>query len=195
MKNVNLFVLISFCLLALFTSCEEVCLEDCKNGGSCVEGSCDCPDGFSGDSCQNEDLCITQAPNCLNGGTCLNGGCDCPEGYSGDTCETHCSSTVVGTYNVTASINPSCQAGISTQISAGENSNEVRIIQTDKSATTPEYTGIVSNDCTTIGINPYPSTPGLLPLDTGYITINGNNIEATFVWGGYTCGYTATKQE
>lgn len=60
---------------------------DCLNGGACVEGTCECPDGFSGVRCETEDRCITQNIDCLNGGTCEDGTCDCPEGFTGTRCE------------------------------------------------------------------------------------------------------------
>eukprot|EP00357_Protocruzia_adherens_P008280 CAMPEP_0115029364 /NCGR_PEP_ID=MMETSP0216-20121206/36951_1 /TAXON_ID=223996 /ORGANISM="Protocruzia adherens, Strain Boccale" /LENGTH=259 /DNA_ID=CAMNT_0002405923 /DNA_START=43 /DNA_END=822 /DNA_ORIENTATION=- len=31
------------------------CVEDCQNDGVCVNGTCDCEDGYSGSYCQNED--------------------------------------------------------------------------------------------------------------------------------------------
>jgi len=64
--------------------CENI---SCLNGGTCEDGTCDCPEGFSGTNCAEEDLCFTQNIECLNGGTCVDGSCDCPEGYLGDRCE------------------------------------------------------------------------------------------------------------
>lgn len=59
----------------------------CLNGGVCIDGSCNCPDGFTGPNCGtivNNDPC--QGIVCLNGGTCANGLCNCPTGYTGSDC-------------------------------------------------------------------------------------------------------------
>lgn len=85
-----IFQCISVSLLILFVSCgtEDLCDSiTCNNDGVCVEGICDCPEGFSGPQCNTEDLCVTQSIDCLNGGTCLEGICDCPDGYTGVNCE------------------------------------------------------------------------------------------------------------
>lgn len=46
-----------------------------------------CPEGFSGDDCAVEDVCLTQSLECLNGGECIDGFCECPDGFSGTSCE------------------------------------------------------------------------------------------------------------
>ncbi len=87
-------LMLSIALLVTMSSCkkEEVsnpCDEiDCLNGGTCNEqGECACPEGFSGDACENTiDPCADV--QCENGGTCNEQGeCECPEGFSGDNCE------------------------------------------------------------------------------------------------------------
>lgn len=57
------------------------------NGGVCMKGTCECPNGFSGVNCEFEDLCITQSVGCQNGGVCMEGTCECPNGFSGVNCE------------------------------------------------------------------------------------------------------------
>ncbi len=59
----------------------------CNNGGTCVDGTCACLDGFSGPNCDSEDLCITESIECFNGGVCENGACQCPTGFTGENCE------------------------------------------------------------------------------------------------------------
>lgn len=88
--NRKIHLTIIFILSTLLFGCEP---EDpcdtvvCNNGGICVEGNCDCPEGFSGSQCDEEDLCITQNIQCMNGGICDEGICDCPTGFIGDNCE------------------------------------------------------------------------------------------------------------
>ena len=67
----------------LFDPCNGVI---CQNGGTCVDGTCDCPDGVSGEFCDVVDLCY--GVTCQNDGTCIDGTCDCPEGTEGEFCET-----------------------------------------------------------------------------------------------------------
>ncbi|MFK7772690.1 MAG: hypothetical protein AB8F94_11145 [Saprospiraceae bacterium] len=84
----TLFLLALLCIVLSTQSCKDACDDiDCQNGGICEEGSCNCPDGFSGVNCEIEDLCVTQNVDCQNGGTCFDGACDCPEGVIGSNCE------------------------------------------------------------------------------------------------------------
>jgi hypothetical protein len=79
-----------FGLLLLLAGCSDPCDEvNCLNGGTCADGTCVCPEGFTGVSCETAvviDPCADV--NCLNGGTCNDGTCACPEGFTGTFCET-----------------------------------------------------------------------------------------------------------
>ena len=59
----NFVSLIMVGLFAIFslTSCEDPCdAVNCLNGGTCVEGDCNCPEGFSGTDCGTIDLTKVQ---------------------------------------------------------------------------------------------------------------------------------------
>lgn len=88
MKNFKLFssfVIISYCFIILCTGCNPCKETNCFNGGVCIEGDCNCPEGYSGLQCENYDECYDV--DCLNGGFCINGICDCPPGFTGPHCE------------------------------------------------------------------------------------------------------------
>jgi hypothetical protein len=67
-----------------------VCAEEpngCGDHGACVNGICQCADGYSGAMCEtNTDPC--RSLDCGAHGTCLGGSCECESGeYSGEHCQ------------------------------------------------------------------------------------------------------------
>lgn len=54
-------ILKMLCLFTLFlgttmytTSCSDSCSATCENGGTCNDGTCDCAEGYEGESCADE---------------------------------------------------------------------------------------------------------------------------------------------
>jgi len=56
MKTIKLLILgiFAFSAMSTFTSCMPDPCETvvCQNGGTCVEGTCECPDGYEGTNCE-----------------------------------------------------------------------------------------------------------------------------------------------
>ena len=112
-------------LILLFLTCSIVwmissCKEKgpcegvfCNNGGTCLTGTCNCPNGFSGVHCEIEDLCIIQNVDCQNGGICNDGNCECPEGYIGLYCQNFDPAQVQALLNAGISPKELYDAGIS----------------------------------------------------------------------------------
>ena len=96
MKLNRILGLVTICMTLVFTSCDDCRNVECENGGVCEEGICDCPDGFSGELCEIEDLCITEDIDCGAYGNCEGGECICDRSYYGETCDDYC---LEGAYN------------------------------------------------------------------------------------------------
>lgn len=89
------YVLLFFLLLSLLIGCRpDPCANlDCQNGGVCIDGACECPDGFIGPECVTElDPCILK--QCLGAQTescTLNDDneavCNCKDGFEGELCD------------------------------------------------------------------------------------------------------------
>jgi len=88
MKLLPIYFFFAISMVFCFTSCKDACENiTCPTGRTCINGTCECPRGFSGENCLKEDLCIKEKVNCENDGICINGECNCLNGYSGTNCE------------------------------------------------------------------------------------------------------------
>ena len=88
--------------LAMFSACGDDPIDpcagvDCGVNGECVDGTCDCEEGYSGANCEIFDPCFSI--DCGANGTCVDGTCDCEDGYYGDNCELLIQDRFVGTWS------------------------------------------------------------------------------------------------
>jgi len=58
MKEMKKLVLICLvAMMAIMQSCKDECKDvNCQNGGSCIEGTCECLEGFSGTNCETRGI-------------------------------------------------------------------------------------------------------------------------------------------
>ena len=181
MKNV--FFLLSFAFITLtLNSCNDCKDVVCNNGGICEDGTCDCPNGFSGASCDVEDLCITQNVSCQNGGVCVDGECDCETNYRGENCQTYCVNGSFSAANSTCNCFPGWEGDGCTVESRDAWIGSYTQTNTDCNPTASGTETISAmdhpdEDSLTIAVN-YVSITGLTTAgDTkGYGIIDGNTL-------------------
>ncbi|XP_021414176.2 N-acetylglucosamine-1-phosphodiester alpha-N-acetylglucosaminidase isoform X1 [Oncorhynchus mykiss] len=61
--------------------------EDCSGHGTCINGHCQCQEGWSGTGC---DTLVCQPPACGAHGVCTQDGCACDAGWRGKNCSQVC---------------------------------------------------------------------------------------------------------
>ncbi|MEM9548403.1 MAG: hypothetical protein AAGA77_20635 [Bacteroidota bacterium] len=75
MKN-RIFTISVLITLLMHSCADDPCKDiNCLNGGLCIEGSCDCPEGFVGAFCEQKDVCL--GVTCPYDGECMEGSCIC----------------------------------------------------------------------------------------------------------------------
>ncbi len=97
LKGINLFgiMLALVGMLFLFDSC-TTCEGDCPPNSTCVDGVCECDEGFSGVNCEIQDLCSNVI--CPTNAECEDGDCYCLAGYEGAECDTEIRAKMLGVY-------------------------------------------------------------------------------------------------
>jgi len=93
------------------SSCSDPCDDVNCGPGVCEDGTCLCPDGFSGINCEIEDLCFSV--DCGDFGTCEDGLCNCERGYVGELCETAIRDKFIGNWIIN---DWTCQMGTDTDV-------------------------------------------------------------------------------
>lgn len=99
-----IFLLTSFFL----SSCNNCADVNCLNGGECNDGTCICPDGFTGEYCETTANACTDI-DCGPNGTCVDGTCVCAEGWTGEFCDMEVTDPCV---DVVCGANGTCVAGV-----------------------------------------------------------------------------------
>ncbi len=109
----KLLPLLAILFLVATQSCKQNVCEGvvCNNGGTCKDGSCECPPGFSGADCSQQiEPCDTLV--CLNGALCSNGLCQCPPHTSGTNCQIQEAPAYIDIWRLTVeSFNPGKPGG------------------------------------------------------------------------------------
>jgi hypothetical protein len=71
--------------LGVGCTCKEG--DNCGKYGSCVSGTCQCHEGYSGAMCENVDGDPCDAIDCGQHGQCVKGSCECTDRYTGSRCD------------------------------------------------------------------------------------------------------------
>ncbi len=95
-------------LLFLLVGCKADFCDNvtCQNGGTCFEGGCNCPSGFTGARCEIElTPCLLKKCSEVGTDSCVvstatgQARCLCTQGYEGDLCDSRWESKFVANYS------------------------------------------------------------------------------------------------
>lgn len=188
MKKLNLlFVALIGAMTFGLSSCTDECKDVvCDNGGTCVEGVCDCPENYYGDNCD---------VFCENG-TYADGTCGCDAGYEGETCSTEQREKFIGSWSYTTPCNP---GGSDASTISATVDNIVRVTMTNLTGFN-DNTAYAVVDGSTIMIpaqsvvdadgDSWNISSNTATMGTDGFTIT---VDLTFDGSTSTCAYTYTK--
>ena len=93
LRSIGLIILTLF-TLTTFEACKKKCDPECKNGGQCVDGRCECKIGFAGASCEFGGVSGGGGSTSYN---CVSGNCQSVSGNGGQySTQAACQSACAG---------------------------------------------------------------------------------------------------
>lgn len=195
MKNLSFYFTSFLLMIALgisLNSCTDPCKDtECLNGGTCNDGNCDCPEGYTGSICETQtDPCA--GVTCQNGGVCVNGDCDCPPGYTGDDCsgESNDVTPFLGTYDA----DQTCTTSNTTYIIViTEGTDTAEVVMSNFAGLSILISGFITGNDMSI---PSQTDSGLTITGSG--SLSGSILTITYTITDGTnsdsCTVTATRQ-
>lgn len=174
-----------FCFACKHNLCETV---SCKNGGSCEDGKCVCPTGYTGVKCEIKiNPCFAMGCDTTNS-TCIvtasGASCVCYDGWEGTLCNVPWVQKFFGNYQVTGF---SCVGGYEMQLIQGTKFNSVTLVNFHNMAGPTTTSKIVADLVSPYAFNipdqpmPYDVTPdgtyAVIVSGSGEMAADKKNIE------------------
>jgi hypothetical protein len=184
----NLLFLSTLLLVFVGISCQRnACAKRvCLNGGSCVDGNCQCPDGFTGLDCESKiDKCRELGCDTLHSDcdpNSLSPKCNCHEGWEGVKCNKPWSDKFLGNNFVASQL---CDGGgtdsYSVEVEQGTKFNSFVITNFHNKANTDHTSKILCELRTPYNftIDPQPMYYGFV-LGRGELSFDNKYIEVVY---------------